>query len=238
MMWLTEYSAKAARTDQLLDRRDHCALLITGVLGRAWRMQEPVRIVENLLVPSSRKAHGIGTEHRTPERVLLRKPTPPHSGGGAGNAPTAVTSGCAPSSPCCSPSPRRALQEIDRIATRSHWPHITWDPEASALGRYRRQQRRPGARLLYLSTNYEGTRSVNISPLWRETMRVRNTTIERLLKPSEVCQILRVSRRTLTQLTATGVLPFVRIGGSVRFVPSSITEILRAQEITVGQSCE
>ena len=44
-------------------------------------------------------------------------------------------------------------------------------------------------------------------------MPVRNTKIERLLKPSEVCQILRVSRRTLTRLTAAGVLPFVRIAG-------------------------
>ncbi len=69
-------------------------------------------------------------------------------------------------------------------------------------------------------------------------MRVRNTTIERLLKPSEVCQILRISRRTLTRLTAAGVVPFVRIGGSVRFVPSSITEILRPREITAGQSGE
>ena len=69
-------------------------------------------------------------------------------------------------------------------------------------------------------------------------MRVRNTTIERLLKPSEVCQILRVSRRTLTRLTAAGILPFVRIGGSVRFRPSSIHEILRAREIPVGQNRE
>ena len=35
MMWLTEYHAKAARTDQLLDRNDHCELLIAGMLGEA-----------------------------------------------------------------------------------------------------------------------------------------------------------------------------------------------------------
>ena len=66
----------------------------------------------------------------------------------------------------------------------------------------------------------------------------RNTKIEQLMKPLEVCQILRVSRRTLRRLTAAGTLPFVRIGGSVRFRPSSINEILRAREITVGQSRE
>jgi len=69
-------------------------------------------------------------------------------------------------------------------------------------------------------------------------VRVPNTKIERLLTPSEVCQILRISRRTLTRLTAAGVLPFVRIGGSVRFVPASINDILRPQEITAGQSRE
>ena len=69
-------------------------------------------------------------------------------------------------------------------------------------------------------------------------MRVRNTTIERLLKPSEVCQILRVSRRTLTRLTTAGILPFVRIGGSIRFVASSISEILRVRQITAGPNCE
>ena len=69
-------------------------------------------------------------------------------------------------------------------------------------------------------------------------MRVTNNKIERLLKPSDVCQILRVSRRTLTRLTAAGTLPFVRIGGSVRFVPSSINEILRAREISAGQTRE
>ena len=69
-------------------------------------------------------------------------------------------------------------------------------------------------------------------------MRMPNTKIERLLTPLEVCQILRVSRRTLTRLTAAGLLPFVRIGGSVRFVPSSIHEILSAREVTAGQSRE
>ncbi len=69
-------------------------------------------------------------------------------------------------------------------------------------------------------------------------MRVPNTKIERLLKPLEVCQILRVSRRTLTRLTAAGILPFVRIGGSVRFVTSSINEILRTREISAGQTRE
>ncbi len=63
-------------------------------------------------------------------------------------------------------------------------------------------------------------------------------SVEQLTKTLEVCQLFRMSRRTLRRLTAAGVLPFVRIGGSVRFVPTSINEILRAREISAAQSRE
>lgn len=63
-------------------------------------------------------------------------------------------------------------------------------------------------------------------------------SVEQLTKTLEVCQLFRMSRRTLRRLTAAGVLPFVRIGWSVRFVPSSMNEILMAREISAGPSHE
>lgn len=50
--------------------------------------------------------------------------------------------------------------------------------------------------------------------------------MESLLRVAEVAQVLNVSLRKVWELTASGVLPSVRIGRSVRFRPEDVRAFL------------
>lgn len=54
--------------------------------------------------------------------------------------------------------------------------------------------------------------------------------MSRLLTPEDVAEMLGVSRRTVTRMTAAGELPAVRIGSQWRFRPESITDWQEARE--------
>lgn len=43
-----------------------------------------------------------------------------------------------------------------------------------------------------------------------------------LMEPREAARMLRISERTLNHYTATGLLPVVRIGRSVRYSPTAL----------------
>lgn len=60
---------------------------------------------------------------------------------------------------------------------------------------------------------------------------------DRLLKVPEVAEILAISERTAWKLSGDGVLPTVRIGGSVRVDPVRLQQFISAGG-EVGESCE
>jgi excisionase family DNA binding protein len=48
------------------------------------------------------------------------------------------------------------------------------------------------------------------------------TVIEKLWKPDELANVLRITKGTVLQLFRSGRLPGIKVGGSVRFSPSDI----------------
>jgi len=52
-----------------------------------------------------------------------------------------------------------------------------------------------------------------------------------LLKLPEVAKILRISRTTAYSLAASGKIPSIRIGGSVRVLRSDLEAILRSNSL-------
>jgi excisionase family DNA binding protein len=53
------------------------------------------------------------------------------------------------------------------------------------------------------------------------------TLSDPLLNVRAAAALLNVSRRTVYELVASGELPHVRVGGSIRFVPSTLEQWLR-----------
>lgn len=53
-------------------------------------------------------------------------------------------------------------------------------------------------------------------------------TIETLLTTEQVCKILRVTSRTIRNLTKDKRLKHIKIGASVRFSPADLREYMRA----------
>jgi excisionase family DNA binding protein len=51
-----------------------------------------------------------------------------------------------------------------------------------------------------------------------------------LLKRQEMAEKLRISTRKLADLTKAGVLPSIKIGGSVRYDPASVFAALKLLE--------
>lgn len=49
---------------------------------------------------------------------------------------------------------------------------------------------------------------------------------ERLLTRPEAAKVLRISQRTLWTLTQTGVVPSIRLGNSVRYLPDDLREAI------------
>jgi hypothetical protein len=54
---------------------------------------------------------------------------------------------------------------------------------------------------------------------------------ETLWKKPDVCQRLNISLRTLNSRLSEGVIPHVRIGGSIRFVPDDIRALEKSHRI-------
>ena len=52
-----------------------------------------------------------------------------------------------------------------------------------------------------------------------------------LLKKPQVCQRLSISKRTLNYRIKDGTIPHVRIGGSVRFVPGDIDNLIKLSRV-------
>ena len=57
---------------------------------------------------------------------------------------------------------------------------------------------------------------------------IRTNIDFKLMRASEVAQILNISRAFVYQLMQTGELPTVRLGRSVRVRPSDLEEVIRA----------
>jgi excisionase family DNA binding protein len=57
------------------------------------------------------------------------------------------------------------------------------------------------------------------------------TSNESLWKKREVCQKLAFSLRTLDSRIADGTIPFVKIGGAVRFVPDDINRLIKSRRV-------
>jgi excisionase family DNA binding protein len=49
---------------------------------------------------------------------------------------------------------------------------------------------------------------------------------ERLLTTSEACELLRCSRPTIHRWKKSGIVPFVRLGGNIRYRESDLTELI------------
>jgi excisionase family DNA binding protein len=52
-----------------------------------------------------------------------------------------------------------------------------------------------------------------------------------LLKKADVCQKLSIKLRTLNYRLKDGTIPHVRIGGSVRFLPADIDNLINSSRI-------
>jgi excisionase family DNA binding protein len=51
--------------------------------------------------------------------------------------------------------------------------------------------------------------------------------MEKLMTPKETCELLRVSKTTLTKLTKNG-LPVIKLGGAHRYDPDQLVDYLRS----------
>jgi len=62
-----------------------------------------------------------------------------------------------------------------------------------------------------------------------------NVTMENLLlRPAEAAEVLSISRSKVYELIAAGVLPYVRVGGSVRLPAQQLRVWIEKQIITDG----
>lgn len=52
---------------------------------------------------------------------------------------------------------------------------------------------------------------------------------ERMLTTEEVCEIAQVSRQTVHRWKTAGIIPFLKIGKSVRFKYSDVMNLLKAE---------
>jgi len=55
--------------------------------------------------------------------------------------------------------------------------------------------------------------------------------MDALLTPSELAHVLKVSRGHVYRLVQQRKIPFIKSGGSIRFMPSSIERWIKEQEI-------
>jgi excisionase family DNA binding protein len=60
-------------------------------------------------------------------------------------------------------------------------------------------------------------------------------TTDRLLRPREAAQWLKISERSLWSLTQRGELPAVRIGRSVRYDLADLVAFVETRKCGVGQ---
>lgn len=65
-----------------------------------------------------------------------------------------------------------------------------------------------------------------------------NTDIneDRLLRPEEVAGILRLSKPRIYQLAKTGLVPFIQIGKSIRFLESDVCNFIRSRRFGAGRA--
>jgi excisionase family DNA binding protein len=54
---------------------------------------------------------------------------------------------------------------------------------------------------------------------------------DNLIKPPQVCQRLAISKRNLAYKMAKGEIPYVKIGGAVRFVAADIENLIKCSRV-------
>ncbi len=82
--------------------------------------------------------------------------------------------------------------------------------------------------LIYLTTENDIKKIVNdiVSELKIGEKPIEEQPQERLLTTNEACEFLRCSKPTLHRWKKAGIVPFIRIGGNIRYRESDLTELI------------
>ncbi len=83
--------------------------------------------------------------------------------------------------------------------------------------------------LVYLTTENDIKKIVNdiVSELKIGEKPIEEKKEEKLLTTNEACEFLRCSKPTLHRWKKAGIVPFIRLGGNIRYRVSDLTELTK-----------